>query len=288
MALTFRQPWTRQPISRGVVDRGNPLSRGVLLAAHAAEPGLTQNLATRSVTPAGIALASATDNACQFGPIPALQNADLVTVQTLLYAASAPSGTFRTRIFGTRGTTEGDSNRRGWEVSLDGGTFVEANVQVFDSGGSRFPDLITTSYSGSDVTGKLLFATFQISRNVGAGTGTATAWLKTLDLPESTASTSIAAFGDDTAAVNRPEICGKEAGNTTNSDFAVLQVIARTGTISDNERFAWYRNPWQIFAPLSRFVGFAAPAASGIPVLSAATAISITATTADPQVTLTF
>jgi hypothetical protein len=45
-------------------------------------------------------------------------------------------------------------------------------------------------------------------------------------------------------------------------------------------------NPWQLFAPERRVSYYLA--ASGIPTLSAATAVSITSTTATPRVTVTF
>lgn len=56
--------------------------------------------------------------------------------------------------------------------------------------------------------------------------------------------------------------------------------------LSDAEVAEVSRNPWQLFAPERRVTYFFP--ASGIPTLSAATAVSIGSTTATPRVTLTF
>jgi hypothetical protein len=56
--------------------------------------------------------------------------------------------------------------------------------------------------------------------------------------------------------------------------------------LSDQQHLSYAQNPWQLFAP-ERRVSYYLPA-SGIPTLSAATAVSITSTTATPRVTVTF
>ncbi len=57
-------------------------------------------------------------------------------------------------------------------------------------------------------------------------------------------------------------------------------------SLSSGEMASVSTNPWQLFAP-ERRVSYFFPA-SGIPTLSAATAVSITSTTATPRVTVTF
>jgi hypothetical protein len=56
--------------------------------------------------------------------------------------------------------------------------------------------------------------------------------------------------------------------------------------LTDGEMVSYTANPWQLFAPERRVTYFFP--ASGIPTLSAATAVSITSTTATPRVTVTF
>lgn len=68
-------------------------------------------------------------------------------------------------------------------------------------------------------------------------------------------------------------------------DGTIALVVGWTRYLSDAEVIEWSRRPWQIFRQRRRIW---AAAGAGIPVLSAATAASITTTTAKPQVTLTF
>ncbi len=81
-----------------------------------------------------------------------------------------------------------------------------------------------------------------------------------------------------------------DVGQQSGSDFVVgsfpLLAFWRRA-LSDGELISLTRNPWQLFAPLPRML-WAPAAATGIPVLSAATVTAITATTATPRVTITF
>lgn len=57
--------------------------------------------------------------------------------------------------------------------------------------------------------------------------------------------------------------------------------------LSEQELHSFTLNPWQLFEPRRIFVPMFV-ASSGVPVLSAATAFNVTATTAQPRVTITF
>ncbi len=286
MGLIYQRPWTRQPPASRI--NRDPLNHHVQLALSGGGPDLKTNSASKVVTPYGIGLASGADNVCQFPRNLAIQNADTVTVQALLYASVPPDGSASTRIFGTRGTTEGDGNRRGWEVSVDGGSSVDARIQIFDSSGVRSNDGVIGALTGASVVGQLLWVVFQVVR-VPATSTSLTAWFRLHGSDEAATGTATlgTAFGDDTPLVNFPEVCGLVAGSGANqADYAVLQILARTGMISAAERAQWYQNPWRPFAPLPRMLW--APASSAYPVLSAATVTSVTSTTATPRVTVTF
>lgn len=83
----------------------------------------------------------------------------------------------------------------------------------------------------------------------------------------------IAADGFDTSS-----------GNTS----GVYYVALYDRVVADFELLELLRNPWQIFKPRNQVLYFDVPTGYSIPTLSAAMATSITATSAVPQVTLTF
>lgn len=266
--------FTRQPQHPVRLDKAST----VRLALNGAAPELKTNIGSKATTPWGIALVSAVDNAFQFPRDLVLQNANVVTVQALLYAPVAPSGSGPTKLFGTRGTTAGDGNRRGWEVGLDGGSLVEAQLQVMDSAGSRSTTISATGYTGADVTAKPLWATFQIIRTPGTSTDLSV-WLKTSGLAETTGTATVAVpFGDDTTLLNFPEVCGQFAGSSVQSDYQVLSCTARLGLSSPASRQAFYANPWQAFIDQPRLPWFAdaAGGATDTPVNPAVGTVAIT------------
>jgi hypothetical protein len=244
--LIFQRPWARQPPTSKVT---RALAPAIQLALSGAGPDLAKNSGGKVVTPFGVGLNSSDDNAFQFPRTLGIQNADTVTVQALVYSPAAPVGSEPTRVFGTRGTTAGDGNRRGWEVGVDGGSSVDGYIQVFDSSGTRTSNAAVGAISGADATAKLLWVTFQVVRVPSTST-TLDVWLRLQGSPETTANCALGAFGDDTPLANFPEVCGTFAGYTPNASFSVLQLIVRAGTISASERAQWYLNPWRDFAPL--------------------------------------
>jgi hypothetical protein len=244
--LIFQRPWARQPPTSKVT---RALAPAIQLALSGAGPDLAKNSGGKVVTPFGVGLNSSDDNAFQFPRTLGIQNADTVTVQALVYSPAAPVGSEPTRVFGTRGTTAGDGNRRGWEVGIDGGSSVDGYIQVFDSSGTRTSNAAVGAISGADATAKLLWVTFQVVRVPSTST-TLDVWLRLQGSPETTANCALGAFGDDTPLANFPEVCGTFAGYTPNASFSVLQLIVRAGTISASERAQWYLNPWRDFAPL--------------------------------------
>ena len=78
-----------------------------------------------------------------------------------------------------------------------------------------------------------------------------------------------------------------ECGEVTTGRFSIGYIGHAAGWNDQAWASALSANPWQIFAPMRRFLpGAAAP--TGVPTLSGLTFIDITATSARPRVTLTF
>lgn len=247
MPVLFRDTVTRQPQYNAPPASGTSLGR-LAFAVTAAQLNAQINRATKSYTPYGVGVSSATDNVIQLRRDLSLQNANTVTFGALLYAPAAPTGAVYTRIFGTRGTT-GSGSRRGWEIGLDGGSLVEMLLQVFDSAGNRTTTTGASGIAGADVVGKPICLIVEIVRSTNT---VATGWLNIPGVAESQATATLASpFGDDTSN-NFIELCGSLSGTSTNTDYNVLCAWGVQGAVTAKARKDFYDNPWHIFQPPAR------------------------------------
>ena len=100
--------------------------------------------------------------------------------------------------------------------------------------------------------------------------------------------TQAGSFSDNWASAGRIGGHGQwpiGGGAQSPTEFSFFYIFDRA--LSDAEVVSLSRNPWQALAPAPRRL-WGVAAASGIPTLSAASVTAITATTARPQVTVTF
>jgi hypothetical protein len=82
---------------------------------------------------------------------------------------------------------------------------------------------------------------------------------------------------------------GSGLGAEISNNFGSVSLASVTESIiADVDMHYLVAHPWEIFEPLSRQIWVGPSAATGIPTLSAATAIDVTQTQATPQVALTF
>lgn len=259
MPVLFRDTVTRQPQYNAPPASGTSLGR-LAFAVTAAQLNAQINRATKSYTPYGVGVSSSTDNVIQLRRDLSLQNANTVTFGALLYAPTAPDGGVATRIFGTRGDPEGSGSRRGWEISLDGGTLVEMGLQVFDNSSNRTVTNNAFGISGADVVGKPICLIVEIVRSINT---VATGWLNLPGVAElSTTATLASPFGDDTSN-NFIELCGKLAATPTNTDYKLLSAWGVQGAVTAKARKDFYDNPWHIFQPPARKLWLSGAASGG-------------------------
>ena len=283
MGLFLPQRWKRQPQGPVRVDRSNPLgarASGIYTpSVRVAQPG------TVVATPIGLAATGNTDQTFLLQRDAAFQSADVVSVfcyLILLRTSGSPSN-----IFATRGTDGGNGNRRGFELGIRAGSFINSFTQFIDStgnrdGGNEAGDAATY---GSDWVGVPLSVVFDVSRDTLSRH--TTRFRRAGSAVEALATgTSTTVYGSDTPGVNAPRVVGSTAGASGVSDVQLAIAFWQIGASTATQRAAWFDNPWQILAP-QRATFFSLPGTSG-PVLSLPTVIDITSTSVRPRVTITY
>ena len=100
--------------------------------------------------------------------------------------------------------------------------------------------------------------------------------------------TEVFSVGTSNGSGNSPQLLGIFRTDATTENWFANYLLGAVWkrALSTSELLSLSANPWQLFAP-ERRVSYFFPA-SGIPTLSAATAVSIGSTTATPRVTVTF
>ncbi len=263
MALLLERPWRRQPIGAVSLDRTNPLARGVAfvyLPSFRESNLVTGTLPTRIGTPkthvigGAIALdVAGAANLLDWGTPP-------LALDGVPYAVGVVG-------LATNTTDAGVVfSMRSGLISHEIGTYLDAlqNHGHYDDGVA----------AGTKISLAAGIPFVAVSNASGYLPG---------NLYVNGALASTAA---DTWAV--PDADSLRIGHRSGSGVywpgsASLLVIWNRYVVEGEAR-AFCANPWQLFAPRRILV----PAATGIPVLSAATVTSITSTTATPRVTVTF
>lgn len=275
MALTIRSvPWATQPQGPQRIARASPLSSGLIACVNGADGfnSVAEALPlTRSAPvgagPLGLAMSTVagSGNSAQF---PYARPASMPTMSFMWVGDyQSPASAPNSFLFGDCQVGGFGFN---WGVYSNGSNFsvfVKAAGTGLSATGSAVPGVgvwrrsfrIVCTYDGSTIRmyedGVLVASTGQ-SGTVDSG-----------------------AFG---LYLNKWFTGG--AGFEHTQNFYMGAAWSRA--LAESEAKALSANPWQLFAPQRRIITIAG--AAGVPVLSAATAIDITATTARPQVTITF
>ena len=214
----------------------------------------------------GIGAYSAVDNSFSIGRDSRVQNSASAFGIVLIDATTAFSGASATRLIATRGTTEGDANRRGWELSADGGTNQDWQLQAFSSGGRS--NVVIFSSSTQPVAGDWQLAIVDVSRDASNTYATVYASVNGGAYVSGSGTVTGIAFGDDTGGNNYLEVAGKIAGTATTQTAGVAMAAWGVGASSAALREALRENPWALFERRSIWVPVSAPASGGTGTLS--------------------
>lgn len=261
MTLLLKRQWTRQPQGPTGVDWGNPLARGLVRLIDFSGPAPRDLVTGQYLTQVG-------------------SNVSSVVTRRGKATANTAESTFWT--LPTNGETLGNLSM-GWIGAFSGGSvpiIVRDNTSVggnyfFRNNGGAWQH----RYGGTDSSTASTINTSQVYVALFIGDST-------------TASTYVdgalivqSAIGSE-AFVSPWYIHQNGSNGTGPLATSVLMPIWRR-PLSAAEGASWMQNPWQLFAPQQIIIPLEV-AASGTPVLSAATVTSITSTAATPRVTVTF
>lgn len=233
--------WARQP-NAPVRPSALALANGVRVVWTPYSGTVSQKAAYRFGR-SGLGAGSATDNAFQVGKDAAVQKAAAAFAVVLIDVGAGYSGASATRLIGTRGTAEGDGNRRGWEISADGGTYQDWVLQAFNSGG-RSPVVIWSS-SAIPAAGDLQLAIIEVSRDASNTYGTIYSSINGGAFSSGSGTVTGLPFGDDTGS-NYLEVGGKMAGTATTDTVSIVLAAWGVGATSAAFREALRRNPWRL------------------------------------------
>lgn len=262
--------WARQP-NIPVRPSALALANGVRVVWTPYSGTVSQKAAYRFGR-SGLGARSATDNAFQVGKDAAVQKAAAAFAVVLIDVGDGYSGASPTRLIGTRGTAEGDGNRRGWEISADGGTFQDWVLQAFNSGG-RSPVVIWSS-SVIPAAGDLQLVIIEVSRDASNTYGTIYSSINGGVFSTGSGTVTGVPFGDDTGS-NYLEVGGKMAGTATTDTVSIVLAAWGVGATSAAFREELRRNPWRLAKVRSIWVPVASVA--GGPTYSASLTESVTA-----------
>lgn len=283
--LILESPWTRQPQVEVGADRGNPLTRGLVVLA---TPNAGYFLSTykpasrvsadvytqafgrmggaKSYAVSGINGYVALGSGAEVGP---LLNTGQITVLTVATPAVATRGDMVTRWnIGSSGATTEQFNLLTGVTANKPELFISDGTNLGSSGASAItvvvgqPAVIVGSHSTSNCR-------VYVDGVLGAS-GTAG------NRVMSSTSTQSLYIGNNVTAAN---------------PYAGYQALTAIWNrqLTDEEVWVVSQNPWQLFDPQQIIIPTPAAAAGYThPTLSAATAIDVTATSFKPRVTYTF
>jgi hypothetical protein len=292
--LIYRRPWTHQPQGAVRIDGGNALARGLKFLAipygggwldiYSGVLAINTNSQSFSKLSQSPKFAGSRTGAMTQGVTgghfkwPAQLPVDLIVGPSTTFVEGSmstepPAGSIGA-VFNTGDVVVGS----GWTIGFDdsvvvnngwrytsntggAGTSVSSTNNVLDTSAEFFTHRIAASFDGTNVR---LFANGRFD-------------------------TSAAATAPISHATRRTRImAGYTQADSSGLRTAISIAAVWDRALSDEEVAAVSVNPWQLFAPLPQKLWLPDTGPTGIPVLSAAGATSITATTATPQVTLTF
>lgn len=267
MALIYRPP-TRQPQTAVQIDRGNPLTRGLVRAVLFNLGATPFDLVKREfLTPVGSALTTSF--------LPRGRGLKITDDTTTYWQMDVRSETVSSFSIGWLGQFDGGAA----PMAIRDGSSVQGTFVSYLNGGQWYGRIGNGAIGpfGSASLGQ----TYCTLTGGGAATGLGTGFLFIADG---------VVFQDDNSlgidAFISPWNVMHNGGNPNGAQGTGLLLCIWDRRLTATEGVAWTLSPYQVFAPIARrwFV----PSASVGPVLSAAGVVSITATTATPQVTLTF
>lgn len=288
--------WKQQPRGPVGIDWSHSSARGLDLLVNAVGPAAVlasqrsqrvlqfENVFNPSASPtitaspwgAAVALRDARANPADFGVVTAANN---TTPLTMLVATRQVglAGAGSVPVFG-RGQ---DGSGSGWNVAINfeesGGQRLSANAVYTDGGAAGYSATDTVSVVNRWVIAAAVFVPFDgfklyIDGRLGASYTNATKGT----FRGSTKGYLLGGNAGGQEAFSNRQAMG---------DFALF--AAWTRALPEAEVVELSRNPWQIFRPLRPII-YSLPSASAVPTLSAATAVNITSSSAQPRVTVTF